>query len=119
MSARKFRLAECNPRWAATDAVTFDCPEGHEGCHHTIPFFPPLDGSPPPASQCNGVQWQRAGDTFDTLTLAPSIRRQPSYQSKEDAIAAGCLPEYVMPTLLCALHVFVRDGAIEFCGDSR
>ncbi len=124
---RKTRLVDCNPRWTCftgrdtdpVDALIFDCPEGHEGCHHTIPFTPSLDGAQRPVLQRNGVQWQRTGDTFETLTLSPSIRRLPSYPNMNAAIAAGCSPAYITPTLFCALHIFVRDGMIEFCGDSR
>lgn len=130
MSARKTRLVDCNPRWITSGAwtgapegiacgVSFDCPEGHEGCSHAIPFTPAIDGSTVKTWQSNGAQWQRIGDRFETLTLSPSIRRTPSYPSRGAAIAAGCIPEYVTPALLCALHIFVRDGAIEFCGDSR
>ncbi len=134
MSERKHRLVDCNPRWChytgretdAIDAVSFDCPEGHEGCSHTIPFTPALDGSNRPVMQRNGAQWQRGpGDTFETLTLSPSIRRIPRHASREAAIAAGCIPEYVTESMLCEFHGFVggsggqTPGAIEFCGDSR
>lgn len=67
----------------------------------------------------HGRGWQRVGDTFENLTLSPSIKRNPRHASREAAIAAGCLPEYVDDSLLCALHIFIRDGRIEFCGDSR
>lgn len=121
---RKHTLAECNGTFAAESDgrlcyVIFDCPEGHEDCRHVIPFTPALDGSAVASPQQNGAVWQRAGDTVETLTLSPSIRRIPRYQSREEAISAGCIAEYVTPTLLCALHIFIRNGRIEFCGDSR
>ncbi len=125
---RRTRLVDCNPRWVSgryhgaegpPRGVHFDCPEGHGGCSHTIPFTPALDGTPAESWQQNGAIWQRSGDTFETLTLSPSIRREPVYASREAAIAAGALPEYLEPTHLCALHIFIRDGRIEFCGDSR
>lgn len=130
MSARKTRLIDCNPRWIIngrytqnTDGVPsgvhFDCPEGHEGCSHAIPFTPGLDGAAAPGWQTNGAIWQRTGDTFETLTLSPSIRREPIYANRHAAIAAGCKPEHITDTLLCAFHGFIRDGQIEFCGDSR
>lgn len=127
---RKTRLSECNPRWITNGRYTgnvdgvacgvhFDCPEGHAGCSHAIPFTPGLDGNPASTWQQNGVNWDRAGDTFETLTLSPSIRRIPRYASRAEAIAAGCIPEHVTEALLCAFHGFIRDGGIEFCGDSR
>lgn len=108
MTAQRLtRLSDCDPRWVVTGGssdrcgVSFACPEGHEGCRHVIPFTPALDGSPAAGWQQNGAVWQRTGDTFETLTLSPSIRNAP----REDT---GC-----------ALHIFIRNGQIEFCGDSR
>jgi hypothetical protein len=100
-----------------TDGIRFDCPEGHADCVHVIPFTPALDESLP--NMYDGRGWQRTGNTFETLTLSPSIARRPKHASREAAIAAGCIPEYVTESLLCALHIFIRDGRIEFCGDSR
>lgn len=129
MSARKTRLVDCNPRWVTgryagrgdevAVGVHFDCPEGHEGCSHAVPFTPALDGTYSQSWQGNGAIWQRAGDTFEALTLSPSIRRNPEHASREAAIAAGCIPEYITESLLCAFHGFVTNGAITFCGDSR
>lgn len=124
---RRMTLTECNARFAhgtgsgrdQTCYVTFDCPEGHEDCRHVIPFTPSLEGQPLASPQHNGAIWQRTGDTIETLTLSPSIRRIPRYASREAAIAAGCIAEHVTDSLLCALHIFIRDGRIEFCGDSR
>jgi Family of unknown function (DUF6527) len=128
-TTRKTRLADCNPRWVTGRyagqpddvpcGIHFDCPEGHAGCDHAIPFAPRLDGSPAASWYTSGAIWQRTGDTFDTLTLSPSIRRNPVYASREAAIAAGALEEYLTPTMFCALHIFIRNGQIEFCGDSR
>lgn len=126
MSTRKQRLVDCNPefrsydgREGVLDALVFDCPEGHSECRIHIPFTPALDGSSQAVKQRNGAQWHRQGDTFDTLTLTPSIRTTQQYTSREAAIAAGVLPEYFNERLTCALHIFIRDGAIEFCGDSK
>lgn len=131
-SARRTRLVDCNPRWVTgryagqtaggddvPSGIRFDCPEGHEGCSHVIPFSPAFDGSPTPGWQQNGAIWQRTGDIFETLTLSPSIRRNPTYASREAAIAAGALEEYLTPSMFCALHVDITNGQIEFCGDSR
>lgn len=127
--ARLTRLVDCNPRWvtgryAGADddvpcGVHFDCPEGHEGCDHAIPFEPRLDGSPASSWYTSGAIWQRTGDTFETLTLSPSIRRIPRHTSRDAAIASGCIPEYVTESMPCAFHGFIKAGAIEFCGDSR
>lgn len=131
MSVRKTRLVDCNPRWVITkgrvSGVSFDCPEGHENCRHSIPFTPALDGHPAASWYTSGAVWQRMGPSsefaetklFDTLTLSPSIRREPVYASREAALAAGCLEEHIEPTLLCAFHGFICNGQIDFCGDSR
>lgn len=130
MDKRKTRLADLNPRWVTDhyagvnssdvpSGVHFDCPEGHADCSHVIPFAPAFDGAPGGAWSSNGAVWQRTGDTFETLTLSPSIRRIPRHASREAAIAAGCVPEYVTESMTCAFHGFIRDGRIEFCGDSR
>jgi len=129
VTARRTRLVDCNPRWAhgryygqeegPVRGVHFDCPEGHAECSHIIPFTPALDGTEAASWQSNGANWQRTGDTFETLTLSPSIRRNPTYASREAALAAGALPEYLNDSHFCAFHGFIRDGAIEFCGDSR
>ena len=103
MSARKTRLVDCNPRLAQmgnrgpTRYLTFDCPEGHDGCNHAIPFTPSIEGEPQTSPQINGAQWQRTGETFGTLTLTPSIR------------ALGP----------CFFHGFITNGEITFCGDSK
>lgn len=118
---RKTRLVDCNPKWVENyfgagrvDAIVFDCPEGHVGCKHVIPFTPALDGTVHAMEAGRG--WQRSGDTFETLTLSPSIKRNPRHASREAAIAAGCIPEYVDDSLLCALHIFIQNGQIQFCG---
>lgn len=125
MSTRRTRLVDCNPRWVVVAGdgpqcgISFACPEGHEDCRHIIPFTPALDGSPTTSWYTSGALWQRTGDTFETLTLSPSIRREPVYASVNVALAAGCSAEDITPSLLCAFHGFIRDGQIEFCGDSR
>ena len=129
MSERKGRLIDCNPRWISgrytgqpgdvARGVHFDCPEGHQGCSHAIPFTPALDGTVSETWQQNGANWQRTGDTFESLTLSPSIRRNPTYASRESAIAAGALAEHLNDSHFCAFHGFIRDGQIEFCGDSK
>lgn len=101
------RLIELDPAWVGhggegvTDAngnpiprregvgVAFDCPCGC-GSPLFVPFANPLDGGPPYDKRC---LWNRTGETFETLTLAPSILR-----SKEKG---GC-----------GWHGFVRNGEI-------
>lgn len=95
------RLTDLNPRWLAEEGrhgqgVTFDCPcclGRPNGVRLAAAFTPTLDGGPaigldpkrlwpalwPPKGEPNvttvppGIHWQRSGDTFETLTLSPSI----------------------------------------------
>lgn len=69
--------------------VLLDCPCGACGIHLFVPFSNPLDGGPQHGAQ----GWQRTGETFDTLTLTPSILR-----SKEKG---GC-----------GWHGYIRDGSV-------
>lgn len=123
--ARLTKLSDCNPvfrTWngksdEAFDAVCFDCPEGHEGCRYEIPFTPALDGTPG-----NQTRWSRTGNTFETLTLSPSIKGVPKYSSKEECLAslAPNIPiDVVHPRMWCSFHGFIKNGLIEFCGDSK
>jgi hypothetical protein len=125
---RKDKLVDLNPKWmegryagadGAICGVRFDCPEGHADCWHAIPFTPDLAGVARESWQTNGAVWQRVGDTFETLSLSPSILRVPQFVSREAAIAAGCIPEYITDSTTCAFHGFVTNGAITFCGDSK
>lgn len=70
-----------------------------------MPFTPDLGGADLPSRQSNGANWQRTGDTFETLTLSPSI-----------LVNANAPREY--PDI-CHFHGFITNGAITFCGDSR
>jgi Family of unknown function (DUF6527) len=65
------RLTDLNPKWEIEPAtletaigVSFDCPAGC-GSRHWVPF-----------SKASGyaTYWTREGDTFETLSLTPSIR---------------------------------------------
>lgn len=53
--------------------ILMDCPCGNADESHQlyVPFKNPLDGGP----SVNDRGWDRAGDTFDTLTLNPSVLR--------------------------------------------
>lgn len=129
MSERITRLIDCNPRWISgrytgvdsdvARGIHFDCPEGHDGCSHAIPFTPAMDGTVSASWQTNSAIWQRTGDTFETMTLSPSIRRVPTYADRETAIAAGAVAEYLCDQHYCAFHGFIRGGSIVFCEDSR
>ena len=123
---RKTRLVDCNPdfrsydgRDGALDALAFACPEGHIDCRIIVPFTPALDGAAQPVKQRNGAQWSRTGDTFETLTLQPSIRTIQQYPSRDAALAAGVGAEWFTERLICGLHIFVTNGEITFCGDSK
>lgn len=115
---RKTKLVDCDPSWvtdkSGTRNIAFDCPEGHRGCRKVIPFTPPIDGASP-----DGIAWTRTGDSFATLSLSPSIRSVPKYESREAAIADGVRVEYAAESMWCALHIFVTNGEIQFCGDSK
>lgn len=127
MSAlRKTRLVDCEPHWVEANgvecAVHFLCPEGHSDCIHVIPFTPALDGSDGGHAfhgRTGGTTWQRTDDSFETLTLSPSIRRIQRHPSKEAALASGVLEEYFTESMTCALHIFIVNGEIQFCGDSK
>lgn len=54
--------------------LSFDCPCGC-GVRGYVPFKNPLDGG----ASYNPKGWDRTGDTFDTITLRPSIHRPKEY----------------------------------------
>lgn len=81
------RLTELAPRWAVDlaiviggvqkiyegrhgMAISFDCPHCRTE-RLAVWFANPIDGLPPPDDAKK--LWRRVGDTFDTLTLRPSI----------------------------------------------
>lgn len=55
--------------------ITFNCPCGQCGSRGYVGFSNPLDGGPAHDPR-PGSQWQRTGETFETLTLTPSIQRR-------------------------------------------
>lgn len=85
------KLTDLNPHWVhhggedVTDrdgnvvplreriGVAFDCPCGQCGIPVFIGFENPPDGRP--AYSTHHALWKRTGETFDTLTLSPSILR--------------------------------------------
>lgn len=102
------RLVDAEPAWVNEErgkpkrlvGVTFDCPI-HPDCRIGVPFKNPVTGGPPPKwTGLNGTQWQRTGETFEALTLSPSIH----IMGEPDD---------------CEWHGFIRAGCFETCGDSR
>ena len=102
------KLTELNPRWMGYggEGVTQDgkpvprregvglaytCPCGKCATERYVGFANPLDGGPP----VSRVAWQRTGDTFDTLTLTPSILHT--------------LPQG------CGWHGFITNGEVTSC----
>lgn len=86
------KLVDLNPTWigAGGEGVTrngqpvperhgigvgCDCPCGADGCWLAVYFSNPLDGLPPDPFYVPHHVWDRTGDTFETLTLRPSIQR--------------------------------------------
>lgn len=75
------KLVDLNPRWFTTGdspdivGVTFDCPH----CRHErlgVLFVEEIDRDGLPNSThwaVNKKKWNRQGETFETLTLSPSI----------------------------------------------
>lgn len=107
------KLTELNPCWVSAGGegvrdkdgnpvperegigLGFDCPCGC-GEHVFVAFANPMDGRSPHVSHPPGQRqptWQRAGETFETLTLTPSILRN---QSKGG----------------CGWHGFITNGEI-------
>lgn len=55
--------------------VMMDCPCGCESMMY-VGFENPIGGSLPPSlASSPEAKWKRTGDTIETLTLSPSIRR--------------------------------------------
>jgi hypothetical protein len=75
------KLTELDPRWTAHikgqkgQGIIFLCP--HCKTHFIgIHFANPLGGGPAlaaPSGSPNPERWERTGDTFDTLSIIPSI----------------------------------------------
>jgi len=102
------KLLDLNPRWVSSGGagvtrdgipvperngigIMCDCPCG---CAQDlfVPFANPLDGHP--SDYPSG--WQREGNTFETLTLRPSILRSPKRGG-------------------CGWHGFLTLGVLETC----
>lgn len=83
------KLTDLNPRWVDAGGegitrngqpvpwrrgvgMTLDCPCGC-GERHYVAFIQPLDGGP--ALDDDGPRWSRTGDSFEALTLTPSLQK--------------------------------------------
>lgn len=72
------RLTELHPAWygwrieGGRIGVSLDCPVHREAHRVYVPFANPLEGR----AEVRNYLWQRTGDTFDTLTLTPSVNYQ-------------------------------------------
>lgn len=55
--------------------LDFDCPCGGGGVRIFVGFRNPVDGGPPFDPEPHHT-WQRTGESFETLTLMPSILRR-------------------------------------------
>ena len=70
--------------------MTFDCPCGKCGVRAQIEFTTAIDGKPWREASPG---WERIGDTFETMTLRPSIHR-----------VGGC-----------GWHGWIRNGEVTPC----
>lgn len=75
-------------------AVIFNCPCGKCNMECCIEFKNPLDGGD--CHNPKGTTWNRVGDTFETLTLTPSILRTPAKGG-------------------CGWHGYITNGEIVTC----
>lgn len=79
--------------------LRFNCPCGC-GAPGYVPFSNPLDGGP--AVDTAHDKWERTGDTYDTITLTPSILKT-KWQDK-DGNSHGC-----------GWHGYITNGEIIEC----
>jgi len=78
------KLIDLHPRWTGVgdfgyeiiDGVSFDCPHCKTQ-RLAVKFTPPIDRHDWGGKQIEfpiyPLQWKRVGDTFETLTLSPSV----------------------------------------------
>jgi hypothetical protein len=105
MPAPDMQLVKLDPHWVEHEGkrcgVSFECPEHgtHTGpnayCRQVVQFTPAIEGGHVASWQDNKHIWQRKGESFEALTLTPSVR-------------AGC-----------GWHGFVTAGMVTSCGDSK
>jgi hypothetical protein len=114
------KLIELNPRWVGAGGegvynadgtpaeerhgvgISFDCPCGKEECGKVfVTIDPPMDGKGPWDN--NRYSWKRTGDTFETLTLTPSILRVKGHTDVN-----GGWHDYHN----CGWHGFITNGEV-------
>jgi uncharacterized protein DUF6527 len=102
------KLVELNPKFLASYGVEgqrtegmgvdFDCPCGNHSKDHRlyVPFENRI-GPGPLASTTDAKGWKRTGETFEKLTLTPSIQRTEGVA--DDGIG-------------CRWHGFITNGEV-------
>jgi len=80
------RLIDLDPHWSVDGegrrgmGINFECPV-HRVHYLGVWFANPVDGGLSAPPSCRPTpRWQRIGDTFDTLTLTPSINADKNCQ---------------------------------------
>jgi hypothetical protein len=101
------KLSDCDPRWTkATNPDDGGRPDGQgmglsflsplgTGVRINIWFANPLDGGSPINDPKRPRQlWKRTGETFDTLTLTPSVDASPDWHGhiKDGNMVGGGVP---------------------------
>lgn len=91
------RLSDLEPRWYEVSGVragvTFLCPRCRDG-RLAVPFADPTAGA----------NWQRVGESFDDLTLTPSVASHH--------VRGGLGSDTGEPRTECDWHGWVRNGAV-------
>jgi hypothetical protein len=73
-------LAKLNPKWCGLlrpdsgEGITFDCPKCGPSHRLCVYFDNPLDDKP--SASWQKPTWKREGESFESLTIAPSIQYQ-------------------------------------------
>lgn len=106
------KLADLKPCWSnhlllgtgIAFGVEFSCPnDPTRKRRHSVCFDPPINPYPDMQEQfaaiprCSCQKWKRTGDTFDTLSLSPSIGNR-DYKKRPD------MPE--------CCHITIQNGEV-------
>jgi len=103
------RLVDAAPKYvyeagaSARAGISFDCPIHGDGCRVAVPFANPPDGPPGAWAASREGGWHRDGDSFEAMTLSPSIHVTGEKHGPDR----------------CEWHGFIRAGRFEHCDDSR
>jgi hypothetical protein len=93
------RLVDFNPEWMSDRndptsekwGIAFDCPCGtvcQFGPRLFIPFDNPVAG---PVSRWGREKWHRTGETFEALTLSPSLHAEGHWHGwLRDGVLVSC-----------------------------